>query len=134
MPPRDKDGHKRKSTFQVHFYYQLLILVENIAVTVTPMIIGNTEENLPYRNLPKNWLIGIPLLILVSWLLSNICTILFYKVFHPWKAVNGSGVRGAVLCECGKGLGDEEDEELPDESEIEMDDMSPWTNVGASTH
>ena len=130
MPLRDKDEKKGKSTFQVHFYYQLLILLENIAVTLTPLIIGNSEENLPFRHLPYNWRIGIPLLMLGSWLLSNIFTILFYKAFHPWKAINGSGVGGAALCECGRGPRDvEELDELPDESDIEMDCM---TSVGAS--
>ena len=62
---------------------------------------------------------------LVSWLLSNIFTILFYKAFHPWSAINGSRVRAAALCECGRGQMDE----LPDESDIEMDHM---ISVGAS--
>ena len=99
-------------------------------VTLTPLIIGNTDENLPFRHLPNNWLMGIPLLMLVSWLMSNIFTILFYKAFHPWKAINGSGVRGVALCERGRGQRDvEELDELPDESDIEMDCM---TSVGAS--
>ena len=134
MPPRDKDGRKRKSTFQVHFYYQLLILVENISLTVTPMMIGKTEDNhnLPFLNLPKKWFIGLPLLILGLWLLSCICTILFYKVFHPWKAINGSNVRGAVLCECANRLRDCEAERIPKESEIEMDYFSSWTKVSIS--
>ena len=94
-------------------------------VTLTPLIIGNTDANLPFRHLPNNWLMGIPLLMLVSWLMSNIFTILFYKAFHPWKAINGSGVRGAALCECGRGPRDvEELDELPDESDIEMDCMT----------
>ena len=94
-------------------------------VTLTPLIIGNTDENLPFRHLPNNWLMGIPLLMLVSWLMSNIFTILFYKAFHPWSAINGSGVRGAALCECGRGRRDgEELKELSDESDIEMDCMN----------
>ena len=130
IAPRDKDDHEAKSTFQIHFYYQILILLENTAVTLTPLIIGNTEENLPFRNLPKNWLFIIPLLMLVSWLLSNIFMIIFYKVFHPWKAINGSEVKGAVLCKCGRALRDgREVEELPYELDIDMDFMM---SVGAS--
>ena len=44
---REKEGRKRKSTFQVHFYYQLIILVENLSLAVTPMMIGDTQAWLP---------------------------------------------------------------------------------------
>ena len=118
---RDKDGRKRKSTFQVHFYYQLLILVENISLAVTPLLIGEAVTNLPYDKLPKKWLPALPLLMLCLWLLSCICMILFYKVFHPWKAINGGNVRGTMLCECASPLRDCEVEEVPAESDIETE-------------
>ena len=94
--------------------------MENISLAVTPLLIGEAVTNLPYDKLPKKWLPALPLLMLCLWLLSCICMILFYKVFHPWKAINGSGVRAAALCECGRGQVDE----LLDESDIEMDCMN----------
>ena len=87
-----------------------------------------TQDNLPFRNLPKKWLVGFPLLIVGLWVLSCICTTVFYKAFHPWKAINGTNVRGAVLCQCADRLRDCEAEKVPKESEIEMEYFSSWTN------
>ena len=124
---RGKEQRKRKSTFQVHFYYQLLILVENVFLAFSPMIVGNTMDNLPYQKLGQKWLVGLPLLVLASWLISCICTMLFYKFFHPWKAINGRNVKGALLCECTTCLRVHEADRVPAESDIEMEYFSLLT-------
>ena len=124
---RDKEVGNKKSTFQVHFYYQLLILLENTSFAFSPLIIGDTVENLPYQNWGRKWLIGIPLLMLVCWLFSCICTILFYKAFHPWKAINGRHVKPALLCECANRLRVREAAKPSGKTDIEMDYFSSLT-------
>ena len=123
---RDKDYCRRKSTFQIHFYYQLLTLMENILLAVTPLLLGDTSDNLSYKYFPKNLLNGMPLIMLGLWLLSCISTILFYKISHPWSVINGRNVKWGMLCECAKRMRDREAEKVPEESEVEMEYFSSW--------
>ena len=124
----NKEKHKRKSIFQVNFYYLLFVLLENIILATMPLIIGDDADNLAFHKMPKNLRVGLPLLVVALWLLSCLFRIAFYKFCHPWKAINGSNVKGALLCNCVDRIKvhECEAEEMPAESDIEMQYLSSW--------
>ena len=83
-----KEDHKLNTTFFTHFYFLLLVFVENIILTCWPHI-TNDDCVVDVTSLTALLFVVITLTVV-----SGLCNIFYYKVSgHPWAALNGIPVK-----------------------------------------
>ena len=83
--------HSRSSMLNMHFYFHLLVLAENVALGAVPIMMGKYGNTYFY----------LMAAIVVLWVVSIVCKYIFYKLWgHPWKDINGPKSYLLAVCGC----------------------------------
>ena len=86
-----KKEHSRSSMLNVHFYFHLLVLAENVTLAAVPMMMGKYGSTYFYMMSAT----------VMLWIVSIVCKYVFYKLWgHPWKDINGPRSYLFAVCGC----------------------------------
>ena len=95
----------------VHFYFHLLVLAENVTLAAVPVMLGKYGRTYFYMMAA----------IVVLWVVSIVCKYVFYKLWgHPWKDINGPRSYLLAVCGCLRFYGKRRGEHL---EVVEMGDL-----------
>uniref|UniRef100_A0A0K2TNQ1 Putative LOC100882592 [Megachile rotundata] n=1 Tax=Lepeophtheirus salmonis TaxID=72036 RepID=A0A0K2TNQ1_LEPSM len=83
--------YEHRSTFVVQFLFFLIVFIENIILSCTPILFYNREDTLLSCLSPNQFNIYVFFIILLS-TCAWFCHIFYYKCMgHPWSDINGPG-------------------------------------------
>ena len=96
---KDYKQQKKPGTFTLHFYFMLLVLIENLLLSVSPFIIGiDIKITRCLGQEYPEWIFWSPFIIFGLWTIGCLSQIFFYKAFHPWSEINGANWTQLLGC------------------------------------